>query len=114
MILHREQSGRILTDCLIPLNTRVTQTQGFPCVFCVWLDLLERTKPQPVRVLLQRNFWLEPHPVSFFFFSQEENNLTRGGEKKKHKVKMTGKEWKNQASSDVWNVLLLIFHVRNT
>lgn len=49
----------------------------------------------------------------FLHFSQEENNLTKEREeKKKHQVKMTGKKWKNQASSDVWNVLLLIFPCR--
>lgn len=58
------------------------------------------------------SFYREPHPVSFFFSALVKKKTI--WKKKKAQFKMTGKEWKNQASSDVWNVLLLIFHVRNT
>lgn len=60
------------------------------------------------------NFQAETIASQLFPSTLVKKKTTWQKRRKKHKVKVTGREWKNQASSDVWNVLLLIFHVGNT
>lgn len=72
MILHREEKEP-LTDCLIlpptPPHTQHTcnsDTMLSTCIVCLTGRGIA-DEATACEILPQRNFWLEPHPVSFFF-----------------------------------------------